>query len=219
MKKGFKEFSKGIIRENPIFALVLGMCPTLAVTTSAENGVGMGIAATVVLLGSNIVISLLRKVIPNKVRIPAYITVIAGFVTIIQLILKAYFTDLDKALGIFIPLIVVNCIILARAEMYASKNNVGYSILDALGMGVGFTAALVLVGGIREILGSGTIFGIDVSFGVIPQATLFILPAGGFLVLGLLMAAYNKFTKGKEKVADCASCPIQCFNAEQGEKS
>ncbi|MCK5811871.1 MAG: electron transport complex subunit E [Clostridiales bacterium] len=219
MKKGFKEFSKGIIRENPIFALVLGMCPTLAVTTSAENGVGMGIAATVVLLGSNIVISLLRKVIPDKVRIPAYITVIAGFVTIIQLVLKAYFTELDQALGIFIPLIVVNCIILARAEMYASKNNVGYSILDALGMGFGFTAALVLIGGIREILGSGTIFGIDVSFGVIPQATLFILPAGGFLILGLLMAAYNKFTKGKEKVADCESCPIQCFNAEQGEQS
>lgn len=219
MKKGLKEFSKGIIRENPIFALVLGMCPTLAVTTSAENGVGMGIAATVVLLGSNIVISLLRKVIPDKIRIPAYITVIAGFVTIIQLILKAYFTDLDKALGIFIPLIVVNCIILARAEMYASKNNVGYSILDALGMGAGFTVALVLIGGIREILGSGTIFGIDVSFGVIPQATLFILPAGGFLVLGLLMAAYNKFTKNKKQVVDCASCPIQCYNTEQGEKS
>ncbi len=219
MKKGLKEFSKGIIRENPIFALVLGMCPTLAVTTSAENGVGMGIAATVVLLGSNIVISLLRKVIPDKIRIPAYITVIAGFVTIIQLILKAYFTDLDKALGIFIPLIVVNCIILARAEMYASKNNVGYSILDALGMGAGFTAALVLIGGIREILGSGTIFGIDVSFGVLPQATLFILPAGGFLVLGLLMAAYNKFTKNKKQVVDCASCPIQCYNVEQGEKS
>jgi len=211
MKKGLKEFTKGIIKENPIFVLVLGMCPTLAVTTSAENGLGMGIAATIVLVGSNIVVSLLRKVIPDKVRIPVYITIIAGFVTIIQLLLKAYFQELDQALGIFIPLIVVNCIILARAEMYASKNNVGYSILDALGMGVGFTLALILIGSIREILGSGAIFGIDISFGVIPQATLFILPAGGFLVLGLLMALYNKLTKNKKpKGTDCASCPIQC---------
>jgi len=210
MKRGFKEFSKGIIRENPIFALVLGMCPTLAVTTSSKNGLGMGIAATVVLLGSNFAISLLRKVIPEKIRIPAYITIIAGFVTILQFVLKAYFTDLDKSLGIFIPLIVVNCIILARAEMFASKNNVIYSVLDALGMGIGFTLALFLVGTIREILGSGTIFGFDISFGVIPQATLFILPAGGFLVLGLLMALYNKLTVKKKQEFSCATCPIQC---------
>ncbi|MBN2852399.1 MAG: electron transport complex subunit E [Clostridia bacterium] len=215
MKKPWKEFTKGIIRENPIFVLVLGMCPTLAVTTSAENGLGMGAAATVVLLGSNIVIALLRKVIPDKIRIPAYITIIAGFVTVIQLLLKAYLPDLDKALGIFIPLIVVNCIILARAEMFASKNNVGYSILDALGMGVGFTLALLLIGSIREILGSGTIFGMDVSFGVIPQATLFILPAGGFLILGLLMALYNKLTKGKSQVVDCATCPVPCHTVSK----
>lgn len=220
MKKGMKEFTRGIIRENPIFVLVLGMCPTLAVTTSAENGLGMGVAATIVLLGSNIVVSLLRKVISDKIRIPAYITIIAGFVTIIQLILKAYFTELDQALGIFIPLIVVNCIILARAEMYASKNSVGYSILDALGMGTGFTLALILIGSIREILGLGTIFGVDISFGVIPQATLFILPAGGFLVMGMLMALYNKLTKAKnKKVNDCASCPIQCFVNKEEAKS
>jgi len=210
MKRGLKEFSKGIIRENPIFALVLGMCPTLAVTTSSKNGLGMGIAATVVLIGSNFAISLLRKVIPDKIRIPAYITIIAGFVTILQFVLKAYFTDLDKSLGIFIPLIVVNCIILARAEMFASKNNVLYSVLDALGMGVGFTLALFLIGTIREILGNGTIFGFDISFGVIPQATLFILPAGGFLVLGLLMALYNKLTVKKKQEFSCATCPIQC---------
>ncbi len=215
MKKGMKEFSKGIIRENPIFALVLGMCPTLAVTTSAENGIGMGLAATVVLLGSNIVISLLRKVIPVKVRIPAYITIIAGFVTIIQLLLKAYQPALNDSLGIFIPLIVVNCIILERAEMFASKNTVGYSILDALGMGIGFILALFVIGSIREILGNGTIFGLDVSFGVIPQATIFILPAGGFLILGLLMALYNKLSKKKAKAFDCASCPIQCFNTKE----
>lgn len=218
MKKVFKEFTKGIIKENPIFVLVLGMCPTLAVTTSAENGIGMGAAATVVLVGSNIVISLLRKVIPDKIRIPAFITIIAGFVTIIQLVLKAYFQELDQSLGIFIPLIVVNCIILARAEMFASKNNVGYSILDALGMGAGFTLALFVIGSIREILGSGTIFGLDVSFGVIPQATLFILPAGGFLILGLLMALFNKITNSDNKVQDCESCPLQCYTKGEAAK-
>ncbi len=211
MKKLFKEFTKGLIKENPIFVLVLGMCPTLAVTTSAENGIGMGLAATVVLLGSNIVISMLRKIIPDKVRIPAYITVIAGFVTVVQLLLKAYLPDLDKALGIFIPLIVVNCIILARAEMFASKNSVLSSIADAVGMGVGFTIALFIIGSVREILGAGQIFGIDITGGVIPPATSFILPAGGFLVLGLLMGFFNKATKKNPSGKfDCAHCPLQC---------
>ncbi|HPJ22334.1 MAG TPA: electron transport complex subunit E [Clostridia bacterium] len=211
MKNLFKEFTKGLLKENPIFVLVLGMCPTLAVTTSAENGLGMGVAATVVLLGSNIVISMLRKLIPDKVRIPAYITVIAGFVTVVELLLKAYLPSLDKSLGIFIPLIVVNCIILARAEMFASKNGIVSSIADALGMGLGFTLALFIIGSVREILGAGAIFGMDITGGAIQPATIFILPAGGFLVLGILMALFNKLTKKKSPaVTDCASCPLQC---------
>ena len=211
MKKLFSEFTKGLIKENPIFVLVLGMCPTLAVTTTAQNGLGMGAAATAVLLGSNIVISMLRKVIPDKVRIPAYITVIAGFVTIVQLLLKAYVPELDKALGIFIPLIVVNCIILARAEMFASKNTIVSSIADALGMGLGFTIALFIIGAIREILGTGAFFGMDLTGGVVIPATSFILPAGWFLVLGLLMGFFNKATKkNPSKKFDCAHCPLQC---------
>jgi len=211
VKNLFKEFTKGLIKENPIFVLVLGMCPTLAVTTSAENGIGMGVAATAVLLGSNIVISMLRKLIPDKVRIPAYITVIAGFVTVVELLLKAYLPSLDKALGIFIPLIVVNCIILARAEMFASKNGIVSSIADGLGMGLGFTLALFVIGSVREILGAGEIFGMDITGGAIQPATTFILPAGGFLVLGILMALFNKITKKKSTpVTDCASCPLQC---------
>ncbi len=211
MNRLYKEFIKGLIKENPIFVLVLGMCPTLAITTSAENGIGMGVAAMVVLLGSNIVISLLRKLIPDKVRIPAYITVIAGFVTVVQLLLKAYLPDLDKQLGIFIPLIVVNCIILARAEMFASKNGILPSIADALGMGLGFTAALFVIGSVREILGSGTFFGLDLTGGDIPSMTLFILPPGGFLMLGLLMGLFNKLTK-KNPTAEvtCETCPLQC---------
>ncbi len=211
MKKLFKEFTKGLVKENPIFVLVLGMCPTLAVTTSAENGLGMGVAATVVLLGSNIVISMLRKIIPDKVRIPAYITVIAGFVTVVQLLLRAYLPDLNEALGIFIPLIVVNCIILARAEMFASKNSVVSSVADALGMGLGFTLALFIIGSVREILGTGAFFGMDLTGGVVIPATSFILPAGGFLVLGLLMGFFNKATKkNPSSKFDCAHCPLQC---------
>lgn len=211
MKRLYKEFIKGIVKENPIFVLVLGMCPTLAITTSAENGIGMGVAATVVLLGSNIVISILRKLIPDKVRIPAYITVIAGFVTVVQFLLKAYLPDLDRQLGIFIPLIVVNCIILARAEMFASKNGVLSSVADALGMGLGFTLALFVVGSVREILGLGTIFGLDLTGGDIPSMTLFVLPPGGFMVLGLLMGLFNKITK-KNPTAEvtCETCPLQC---------
>ena len=219
MKKHFKEFTKGLIKENPIFVLVLGMCPTLAVTTTAENGLGMGVAASVVLLGSNIVISLMRKVIPDKVRIPAYITIIAGFVTVVQFLLKAYLPDLDKQLGIFIPLIVVNCIILARAEMFASKNGLLSSVADALGMGLGFTAALFIVGSVREIIGSGHFLGMDITGGVITPATAFILPAGGFLVLGLLMGLFNRVTKkNPSEKFDCAHCPLQCGVNEEVSK-
>ncbi|MEE1240100.1 MAG: electron transport complex subunit E, partial [Acutalibacteraceae bacterium] len=156
-------FTNGLIKENPVLRLVLGTCPTLAVTTAAINGIGMGLAATMVLVCSNVVISLLRNVIPDKVRIPAYITIIAGFVSVVQMLVKAFLPDIDKALGIYLPLIVVNCIILARAEMFASKNSVVPSILDGLGMGIGFTAVLTLMGAIRELLGAGTIFSLPVT--------------------------------------------------------
>lgn len=204
----FQEFTKGIIKENPVLCLMLGTCPTLAVTTSASNAIGMGVAATAVLVCSNAVISLLRKVIPDKVRIPAYITIIAGFVTIVQMIVKAFAPAINDSLGIFLPLIVVNCIILGRAEMYASKNPVIPSILDGLGMGVGFTCALLCMGIIRELLGSGTLFGIE----ILPvQILIFILPPGGFFVFGILIALANKLnTKAGKKVSDtpCSGCPM-----------
>ena len=204
-KSLFQEFTKGIVKENPVLCLMLGTCPTLAVTTSATNAIGMGVAATAVLVCSNAVISLLRKVIPDKVRIPAYITIIAGFVTIVQMLVKAFAPAIN---GIFLPLIVVNCIILGRAEMYASKNPVVPSILDGLGMGIGFTAALLCMGIIREVFGSGTLFG----FEVLPiQILIFILPPGGFFVYGLLIALANKLnTKAGNKVVEnpCQGCPM-----------
>ena len=181
MNKYGQAFSKGLIKENPVLRLVLGTCPTLAVTTAAINGLGMGAAATFVLVCSNIVISLLRRVIPDKVRLPAYIVIIAGFTTIVQMLVKAYLPDIDKALGIYLPLIVVNCIILGRAEAFASKNSVGLSALDGLGMGAGFTGALIVMGAIREFFGNGTIFGWPEA-GIIPPITVFVLPAGGFFV-------------------------------------
>ena len=217
------EFTKGIIKENPVLCLVLGTCPTLAVTTSAINALGMGAAATLVLLCSNVVISLLRRVIPDGVRIPAYITLIAGFVTIVQMLVKAFFPAIDQALGIFLPLIVVNCIILGRAEMFASKNSVLPSALDALGMGVGFTAAMLLMGIIRELLGAGKLFGMT----VLPEAIftpiiIFILPAGGFFVFGLLIALANKLGGGHYTKRDfsCEACPLAttCMKKETEEK-
>ena len=189
--KGYlKEVTKGIIKENPVLTLVLGTCPTLAVTTAASNAIGMGLAATIVLIGSNAVVSALRKVIPDKVRIPAYITIIATFVTIVQMLVKAFAPAIDESLGIFLPLIVVNCIILGRAEMFASKNPVVPSMLDGLGMGIGFTAALLLMGSIRELLGAGTWFGME----IIPalNIVIFLLPPGGFFVFGMLIALANK---------------------------
>ena len=191
----------GILTENPTFRLVLGTCPTLAVTTSAINGLGMGAAATFVLLGSNIVISALRKIIPDKVRIPAFIVVICMFVTIIQLVMQAFLPSLYESLGIFLPLIVVNCIILGRAEAFASKNPVVASAFDGLGMGVGFTLALTLIGCIRELLGNGSVFGISLLGTSYQPMLLMILPAGGFLVFGLLLGIINALTNRKKEAA------------------
>ncbi len=229
--KTLSYFTNGIINENPVLRLVLGTCPTLAVTTSFMNGVGMGVAATIVLVCSNIVISLLRNVIPAKVRIPAFITIIAGFVSIVQLLVKAYAPAIDASLGIFLPLIVVNCIILARAEMFASKNSVFPSMLDGLGMGVGFTVTLSLMGIIREIIGTGQIainddliIPLTSAMGIEPMI-IFILPPGGFFVFGLLIALSNKIAKkqGKKPVenAGCEGCPAKgmCENSTECEKT
>ena len=184
----------GILKNNPTFVLVLGMCPTLGTTTSAINGLGMGVATMAVLIMSNLVISLIKNFIPDKVRIPAFIVVIASFVTIIQMLMQAYVPSLYASLGVFIPLIVVNCIILGRAEAFASKNGALDSILDGVGIGLGFTIALTLIGAVREILGSGAIFGM--SLGVANYMPLvFVLAPGGFLVLGYLMVLFNKFAK------------------------
>lgn len=214
-------FSAGFIKENPVLRLVLGTCPTLAVTTMAFNGLGMGLAATAVLICSNAVISLLRNVIPAKVHIPAYITIIAGFVTVVQMLVKAFVPALDSALGVFLPLIVVNCIILGRAESFASKNGVLASIVDGIGMGLGFTIALVCMGTIREIIGAGTWFGIQIIPTAIDPMLIFILAPGGFFVFGLLMAVANKLAvkKGKEPAKlGCASCPAaaSCGQAKEG---
>ncbi len=207
----WQEVTKGIVKENPVLRLVLGTCPTLAITTAASNAIGMGIAATLVLVCSNAVISALRKVIPDKVRIPAFITIIAGFVTIVQMLVKAFAPEIDSSLGIYLPLIVVNCIILGRAEMFASKNRVLPSILDGLGMGIGFTAALLLMGIIRELFGAGTIFGLPVTSGFMEPMLIFILPPGGFFVFGMLVALANKLSKqdGKRRQAGCGGCPLK----------
>lgn len=213
----FKIFKNGIIDENPTFRLVLGTCPTLAITTSAINGIGMGLAATVVLIGSNVVISMLRKFIPGKVRMPAFVTIIAGFVTIVQMLLKAYVPTLDKALGIYIPLIVVNCIIMARAESYAFKNPVLYSAIDGLGMGIGFTLAITAIGSIREILGNGSIFGMQLFGEAASPALAIILPPGGFLIFGLSIGLVNLITNRQTlktgcgaQSAGCAGCDGHC---------
>lgn len=188
-------FTKGLIKENPVFVMLLGMCPALGVTSSGINGLGMGVATTFVLVMSNIVVSLIKSMIPDKVRIPAFIVVIASFVTIVGMLLEAYIPFLFDQLGLFIPLIVVNCLILGRAEAFASKNNLVSSIVDGLGMGVGFTFALTLLGLVREMLGAGTFF--DISF--LPEGSrtmlLFILPPGAFIALGYLVAAINRLKK------------------------
>jgi electron transport complex protein RnfE len=181
----------GIIKDNPTFVLMLGMCPTLATTTSAINGLSMGLATMVVLICTNVVISLLKSLTPDKVRIPVFIVVIAAFVTVLQLVIKAFLPDVDKALGLFIPLIVVNCIILGRAEAFAAKQSPVASLFDGIGIGLGFTLALTLLGIVRELLGAGSIFGLT----LLPETTnilLFILPPGAFITLGFLIAVVNK---------------------------
>ncbi|MDD3306576.1 MAG: electron transport complex subunit E [Acetobacterium sp.] len=190
-----KNLTRGIIRENPIFVLLLGMCPTLAVTTSAVNGLGMGLATTAVLICSNVVISALRKVIPDNIRIPAFVVIIASFVTIVGMLMKAYLPALDASLGLFIPLIVVNCVILGRAEAFAFGNSVINSFADGLGMGIGFTMALTILGSIREILGAGMIFGFSLFGAAYEPVLLMILPPGAFLTLGLLIGLINWKTK------------------------
>ncbi len=200
--KAMGELVKGIYKENPVFRLALGLCPALAVSTSVENGLGMGAAATFVLLGSNIVVSLLRKVIPSKVRIPCFIVVIASFVTIVELVMAAYLPELAKSLGIFIPLIVVNCIILGRAEAFASKHGMGRAMLDGIGMGIGFTFALVLIGGIREVMGDGKLFGFMVFGPRFQPVLLMILAPGAFITMGLLMGYFNLLDEKLRKRAE-----------------
>ena len=194
MNNALKTFTNGLLKENPTFVLVLGMCPTLATTTSAINGMSMGLATMFVLICSNIVISLLKNLIPDKVRIPAFIVVIATFVTMVQLVMQAYLPDIYKVLGLFIPLIVVNCIVLGRAEAFAAKNSVGMSTLDGIGMGLGFTLALTVIGAVRELLGSGAIFGLNV-FNDHYAALIFVLAPGAFIALAYLMAIVNKVQK------------------------
>ena len=220
--------TKGIIKENPVLVLLLGTCPTLATTSSAINGMGMGVSAMAVLICSNIVISLLRNIIPDKVRIPCYIVVIAGFVTIVQLVLQAFVPSLYASLGLFIPLIVVNCIILGRAEMFASKNNPLDSALDGIGMGIGFTLALGIMGLVREWFAAGTLFGIEVLTGIVPGMGIFNLAPGGFFVFGVLIAAVNYFSKGKaikKKEFGCDGCAMAsmcggiCETKEEGKEA
>ena len=225
-----QEFSKGLLKENPVLRLVLGTCPTLAVSTSIENAIGMGVAAMLVLICSNVVISALRKVIPNKVRIPCYIVVIAAFVTIVQLVVKAFAPTLDEGLGIYLPLIVVNCIILGRAEGFANKNGVLASAVDGVGMGVGFTIALTLMAAIREFFGAGNLTLKVIGYGTTLQdifhlgetdiltkiglepILIFILAPGGFFTFGLLMACANKIAesqgKPKAELKSCEDCPM-----------
>lgn len=197
----WQEFSKGIIKENPVLVLLLGLCPTLGVTTSAINGMAMGLATLAVLVFSNMIISSIKSLIPSQVRIPAYILVIATLVTLVEMILKAYLPDIYALLGLFIPLIVVNCIILGRAESFAAKNGVILSVLDGLGNGLGFTLTLTVLGGIREILGSGNLFGINILGANFSPALVFILPPGAFLTLGFMIAGMNVYKHKKEEKA------------------
>lgn len=219
-----KEFLKGLVKENPTLVSLLGMCPTLAVTVSASNAVGMGAAATFVLICSNLVISLLKNFIPKQVRLPAYIVIIAGFVTVVGFIMQRYMSPIYDALGIFLPLITVNCIILGRAEMFASKNSPLASVCDGAGMGVGFTLAMLAVGSLREIFGCGTWFDIPLAPDFIEPMSIFIMPAGGFFVLGCVIALVNKISGKKPPAATgCAACPnregcISCPSAAQAKE-
>lgn len=205
----------GIIKQNPVFRLVLGTCPTLALTTAAMNGIYMGLCTTFVLLCSNMLVSALRKIIPDKVRIPCYVIVIATFVTLVQMIVKKFLPEINTVLGLYLPLIVVNCIILARAEAFASTNTVGDSALDAIGMGIGFTLSLTVMGAIREFIGAGAIFGFELGGMSDYALTVFILPAGGFLVYGLMMAAINQiYNNYEKKKAAALSLPVPAGEPE-----
>ena len=221
MNKAAERLYNGLVKEKPTFVLMLGMCPTLAVTTLAVNGIGMGLTTTVILALSNVMISALRKVIPDGVRMPAYIVIVASFVTIVQFLLQAYLPNLYDSLGIYIPLIVVNCIILGRAEAYASKNPVIPSFFDGLGMGLGFTVGLTAIGIVRELIGSGKIFGFQVMPSAYEPVTIFLLAPGAFLVLTLLVALQNRVKRSLEKkgietkigsgcTGECASCQESC---------
>lgn len=219
MRKGFGgELIRGVWAENPIFVLMLGLCPTLAITTSLQNGIGMALAATFVLIGSNLIISALRKFIPEGVRIPCFIVVIATFVTIVDLVMAAYLPELHKQLGIFIPLIVVNCIILGRAEAFASKNPVHLSIADGIGTGLGFLLALVIISGIREFLGAGSLFGMQLvrwaDVKVIKPAAIMILPPGAFLLIGLLLGAFAWGRMKKEEKRRRQGYTLQTLSAD-----
>ena len=205
----WRVLTNGLLRENPNLVLLLGMCPSLAITTSAGNAIGMGLATMFVLVASNCAISLLRRVIPGTVRLPAYIVLIAGFVTVVSLVMEAYLPELYESLGLFLSLITVNCIILGRAELFASRHGVGLAALDGLGMGMGFTLSLLAIGSVRELLGAGTWFGLTVTKGVMEPITYFILPAGGVFVLGLLTALVNRlngYLLSRERPG-CAGCP------------
>ena len=218
MNKYWERIYNGVIKENPILILMLGMCPTLAVSTQAINGIGMGLSTTVVLICSNLLISALRKVIPDQVRLPAYIVIVASFVTVTELLIQAYLPSIYSALGIYIPLIVVNCIILGRAEAYANKHPVGLSIMDGLGMGIGFTLALTLAGALRELLGSGTVFGLQVLPETVEPVRLFVQPPGAFLVIALFIIIMNAIgikTRQRKLVENgcdgcCAACTADC---------
>ena len=216
-----KEFTKGLLKENPNLVMLLGMCPTLAVTTMAQNGLGMGLATTFVLVCSNLVISLLKKVIPDTVRLPCFIVIIAGFVTFVSIMLDSFLPDLAEALGVFLSLITVNCIILGRAEMFACRNKVLPSVLDGLGMGLGFTMSLIVVGAIRELLGTGKIFGLQIMPDFVQPMTLFILPAGGFFTLGCVIAVLGVITKKKPRKVSCDNCPSRkaCTKLESKESA
>lgn len=230
MNRTAKEFFKGMWDENPIFRLVLGLCPTLAVTTTAVNGLGMGLASTFVLVCSNTVISAIRSFIPKKIRIPAFIVTIATFVTIVDLVMNGYFHALHKSLGLFIPLIVVNCVILGRAEAFASKNPLWFSIVDGLGMGVGFTLSLVVIGAVRELFGNGTVFNIQIFGDSYLPLLLMIMPPGAFIVLGVLLGLMNKAEMkiaqraGREPLIktehDCSKCVVhkKWFDFTAGQK-
>ena len=226
MNKYLERLYNGVIKENPTLVLMLGMCPTLAVSTRAMNGIGMGLSTTAVLILSNLVISLLRKVIPDQVRLPAYIVIVASLVTVTELLIKAYLPAVYDALGIYIPLIVVNCIILGRAEAYANKHPAGLSVMDGLGMGIGFTVALTLAGLVREVLGSGTAFGLQVLPSYLEPIGIFVQPPGAFLVIALFIIIMNAIgikTRQRQLVeqecdGNCAGCALACDRKEEEAK-